>query len=110
MSKTLMKMFSFVEAEILQGTAGVCLQGEIEMLVFNIELISQSMNKLHGMLVFFFFLLAITYMFLHAPRELSAYNVQICKEFVLVLYSEKMEAMFIYLFFQFGCTDLGNRR
>ena len=56
MSKTLMKMFSFVEAEILQGTAGVCLQGEIEMLVSNIELISQSMNKLHGMLVFFFFL------------------------------------------------------
>ena len=54
MSKTLMKMFSFVEAEILQGTAGVCLQGEIEMSVFNIELISQSMNKLHGMLVFFF--------------------------------------------------------
>ena len=54
MSKTLMKMFSFVEAEILQGTAGVCLQGEIEMLVSNIELISQSMNKLHGMLVFFF--------------------------------------------------------
>ena len=109
MSKTLMKMFSFVEAEILQGTAGVCLQGEIEMLVFNIELISQSMNKLNGMLVFFF-LLAITYMFLHAPRELSAYNVQICKEFVLVLYSEKMEVMFTYLFFQFGCTDLGNRR
>ena len=66
------------------------------------------MNKLHGMLVSFF--LAITYMFLHAPRELSAYNVQICKEFVLVLYSEKMEVMFIYLFFQFGCTDLGNRR
>ena len=57
-----------------------------------------------------FFLLAITYMVLHAPRELSAYNVQICKEFVLVLYSEKMEVMFIYLFFQFGCTDLGNRR
>ena len=54
MSKTLLKMVSFVEAEILQGTAGVCLQGEIEMLVFNIELISQSMNKLHGMLVFFF--------------------------------------------------------
>ena len=49
-------------------------------------------------------------MFLHAPRELSAYNVQICKEFVLVLYSEKMEVMFIHLFFQFGCTDLGNRR
>ena len=60
MSKTFMKMFSFVEADILQGTAGVCLQGEIEMLVFNIALISQSMNKLHGMLVFFFSL-AITY-------------------------------------------------
>ena len=55
MSKTLMKMFLFVEAEILQGTAGICLQDEIEMLVSNIELISQSMNKLPGMLVFFFF-------------------------------------------------------
>ena len=54
MSKTLMKMFLFVEAEILQVTAGVCLQDEIEMLVSNIELISQSMNKLLGMLVFFF--------------------------------------------------------
>ena len=49
-------------------------------------------------------------MFLHALRELSTYNVQICKELVLVLYSEKMEVMFIYLFFHFGCTDLGNRR
>ena len=48
-----MKMFSFVEAEILQGTVGICLQDEIEMLVSNIELISQSMNKLPGMLVFF---------------------------------------------------------
>ena len=56
LSKTLMKMFSFVEAEILQGTASVCLQGVIEMLVSNIELISQSMNKLHGMLMVFFFL------------------------------------------------------
>ena len=55
MSKTLLKMVSFVEAEILQGTAGVCLQNEIEKLVFNIALISQSMNKLHGMLVFFSF-------------------------------------------------------
>ena len=63
MSKTLLKMVSFVEAEILQGTAGVCLQGEIEMLVFNIALISQSMNKLHGMLVFFF--LWPLLMFLH---------------------------------------------
>lgn len=34
------------EAEILQGTAGVCLQDEIEMLVSNIELISESMNNL----------------------------------------------------------------
>ena len=55
LSKTLMKMFLFVEAEIFQGTAGVCLQGEIEMLVSNIELISQAMNKFHGMLVFFSF-------------------------------------------------------
>ena len=62
MSKTLLKMVSFVEAEILQGTAGVCLQGEIEMLVFKIALISQSMNKLHGMLVFFFLWLSL---FLH---------------------------------------------
>ena len=54
MSKTLMKMFLFVEAEILQGTAGVCLQDGLEILVSNIELISQSMNKLRGMLVFFF--------------------------------------------------------
>ena len=61
MSKTLMKMFLFVEADILQGTAGIWLQDEIEMLVSNIELISQSMNKLPGMLVFFFFPLAITY-------------------------------------------------
>ena len=45
MSKTLLKMVSFVEADILQGTAGVCLQGEIEMLVFKIALISQSMNN-----------------------------------------------------------------
>ena len=58
-------MFSFVEAEILQGTAGVCLQGEIEMLVFNIELISQSMNKLHGMLVFFFFWLLPIWFYMH---------------------------------------------
>ena len=64
MSKTLLKMVSFGEAEILQGTAGVCLQNEIEKLVFNIALISQSMNKLHGMLVFF--LLWILLMFLHA--------------------------------------------
>ena len=60
MSKTLMKMFLFVEAEILQGTAGVCLQDEIEMLVSNIELISESMNNLPGMLVLFF-PLAIAY-------------------------------------------------
>ena len=64
MSKTLLKMVSFVEADIFQGTAGVCLQGEIEMLVFKIALISQSMNKLHGMLVFFFLWLLL--MFLHA--------------------------------------------
>ena len=38
------------------------------------------------------------------------YNVQICEEFVLVLYREMMEVMFIYLFSQFDCTDLGNRR
>ena len=63
MSKTFMKMFSFVEADILQGTAGICLQGEIEMLVFNIVLISQSMNKLHAMVFFFLWLLL---MFLHA--------------------------------------------
>jgi len=69
MSKTLMKMFSFVEAEILQGTAGDCLQGDIEMLVSNIELISQSMNKLHGMLVFFF-PLAITYVFTCIKRTI----------------------------------------
>ena len=72
MSKTLMKMFLFVEAEILQGTAGICLQDEIEMLVSNIELISQSMNKLPGMLVFFFFLWLlpiILFVFLHASRE-----------------------------------------
>ena len=70
MSKTLMKMFLFVEAEILQGTAGICLQDEIEMLVSNIELISQSMNKLPGMLVFFFFLwLLPIFVFLHASRE-----------------------------------------
>ena len=107
MSKTFMKMFSFVEADILQGTAGICLQGEIEMLVFNIALISQSMNKLHAMVFFFLWLLL---MFLHAQRALSAYNVQICEEFVLVLNRETMEVMFIYLFFQFDCTDLGNRR
>ena len=63
MSKTFMKMFSFVEADILQGNAGICLQGEIEMLVFNIALISQSMNKLHAMVFFFLWLLL---MFLHA--------------------------------------------
>lgn len=63
-------MFLFVEAEILQGTAGICLQDEIEMLVSNIELISQSMNKLPGMLVFFFFLwLLAIFVFLHASRE-----------------------------------------
>ena len=45
----------FVEAEILNDTAGICLQDEIELLVSNIELISQSMNKLPGMLVFFSF-------------------------------------------------------
>ena len=38
----------------MQGTAGVCLQDEIEMLVPSIELISQSMNKLPGMLVLLF--------------------------------------------------------
>ena len=54
MSKTLMKILLFVQAEILKDTVGVCLQDEIEMLVSNIELISQSMNKLPGMLVFFF--------------------------------------------------------
>ena len=69
MSKTLVKIFLFVEAEILKDTAGLCLQDEIEMLVSNTELISQSMNKLPGILVFFF-PLAIAYMFLHAPREL----------------------------------------
>ena len=71
MSKTLMKMFLFVEAEILQGIAGICLQDEIEMLVSNIELISQSMNKLPGMLVFFFFFLWLLpiFVFLHASRE-----------------------------------------
>ena len=55
MSKTLIKMFLFVEAEIFQGTAGICLQDEIEILFSNTELISQSMNKLPGMLVFFSF-------------------------------------------------------
>ena len=54
MSKTLMKIFLFVEAEILKDTAGVCQQDKIEMLVSNMELISQSMNKLPGMLAFFF--------------------------------------------------------
>lgn len=44
----------------MQGTAGVCLQDEIEMLVSCIELISQSMNNLPGMLVLFF-PLAIVY-------------------------------------------------
>ena len=64
-------MFLFVEAEILQVTAGVCLQDEIEMLVSNIELISQSMNKLPGMLVFFF-PLAIAYVFyMHQENLLS---------------------------------------
>ena len=62
-------MVSFVEAEILQGTAGACLQGEIEMLVFNIALISQSMNKLHGMLGVFF-PLAITYVFTCMKRTI----------------------------------------
>ena len=54
MSKTLMKIFLVVETEILKDTAGVCLQDEIEMLFSNTELISQSMNKLPGMLVFFY--------------------------------------------------------
>ena len=54
MSKNLMKIFLFVEAEILKDTAGLCLQDEIEMLVSNIELISRSINKLPGMLAFFF--------------------------------------------------------
>ena len=70
MSKTLMKIFSSVETEILKDTAGVCLQGQLEMLVSNIELISQSMSKLPGMLVFPF-PLAITYVFLYPPRELA---------------------------------------
>ena len=69
MSKTLMKMFLFLEAEILQGTAGICLQDEIEMLVSNVELISQSMNKLPGMLVFFFLWLLPIFVFFHASRE-----------------------------------------
>ena len=56
MSKTLMTILLFVQAEILKDTAGICLQDDIEMLVSNIELISQSMNKLPGTLVFFFFL------------------------------------------------------
>ena len=47
----------------LKGTAGVCLNEEIEMLVSNIELISQSMNKLseHVQIVGVFFPLAIAY-------------------------------------------------
>ena len=69
MSKTLMKMFLFVEAEILQGTAGICLQDEIEMLVSNIELISQSMNKLPGMLVFFFFFGYCLYLCFYMHQE-----------------------------------------
>ena len=71
MSKTLMKMFLFVEAEILQGTAGICLQDEIEMLVSNIELISQSMNKLPGMLVFFFLWLLPMCFYMHQENLLS---------------------------------------
>ena len=35
------------------------------MLVFNIELISPSMNKLHGMLVFFFFWLLPICFYMH---------------------------------------------
>ena len=71
MSKTLMKMFLFVEADILQGTAGICLQDEIEMLVSNIELISQSMNKLPGMLVFFFLWLFPICFYMHQENLLS---------------------------------------
>ena len=71
MSKTLLKMVSFVEAEILQGTAGVCLQGEIEMLVFNIALISQStVNEQIAWYVGVFFPLAITYVFTCIKRTI----------------------------------------
>ena len=77
------------------------------MLVFNRAYI--TVNEQIAWYVVFF-PLAITYAFLHASRELFAYNVQICEEFVLVLYREMMEVMFIYLFFQFGCADFGNSR
>lgn len=89
----------------MQGTAGICLQDEIEMLVSNIELISQSMNKLPGMLVFFF-PLAIAYVFLHASREpvILIQCTSLSEEFVLVLCMEMIEIMFIFLFFQFGCS------
>ena len=98
MSKTLMKMFLFVEAEIFQGTAGVCLQDEIDMLVSNIELISQSMNKLPGMLVFFFLRPLPIYLFLYASRE-----PVILIQCTSLFYTGKMiEIMFIFLFFQFG--------
>ena len=70
-------MSHFLELDILvnmtlRGTAGVCLKDEIEMLVSNIELISQSMNKLseHVQIVgvFFLWLLPI-YVNLNASRE-----------------------------------------
>lgn len=61
MSKTLLKMVSFVEAEILQGTAGVCLQGEIEMLVNNEQI---------AWYVGVFFPLAITYVFTCIKRTI----------------------------------------
>ena len=78
MSKTLIKMFLFVEAEILRGTAGVCLQDEIEMLVSNIELISKSMNNLPGMLVLFF-PLAIAYICVFICIKRTCYTDTIYK-------------------------------
>ena len=61
-AKCLQNMSHFLELNILvnmtlKGTAGVCLKDEIEMLVSNIELISQSMNKLseHVQIVGVFF-------------------------------------------------------
>ena len=71
-------MSHFLELNILvnmtlKGTAGVCLKDEIEMLVSNIELISQSMNKLseHVQIVgvFFFLWLLSIYVNLNASRE-----------------------------------------
>ena len=53
MSKTLLKMVSFVEAEILQGTAGVCLQGEIEMLVFKNLKLFQTEKLTKGKTIFY---------------------------------------------------------